>query len=119
MGQFFVIVNLINNWLPLIIKTVKVVEMMVPDEKSGDAKLKMVLTVLEQTYKVSGAVKQNGVDFTMLAPVITEMIAGLVGHFNSGDQSKWKSQSPGALEPATDVVIKNETTVSVAGVDAG
>lgn len=80
MSQIIVILTLINQLFPLILKTIETIELAFPAGGQGAAKLAMVQAVIKQALESTTEVQ---VSAEKLLPMLTPIINGIVGLKNS------------------------------------
>ena len=78
--NFLSIIKLIITLLPSIIEAVKAIESAIPDGGKGDAKLKLIESVLSSTYEQSNRAFGT---FEQVWPVLSSTVGAVVNLFNS------------------------------------
>lgn len=78
--NFLSILKLIITLLPSIIEAVKAIESAIPDGGKGDAKLKLIESVLSSTYEQSNRAFGT---FEQVWPVLSSTVGAVVNLFNS------------------------------------
>jgi hypothetical protein len=112
MGQLFIIIGLLNQYLPAVIQTVKSVETMFPDAGSGKSKLDMVISILNDAHDVTNSVAPPGqqISFGTILPALTNIIGHVVSFFN---KTSWSAPVPVIASPAPIVQTVNTTIAQV------
>jgi hypothetical protein len=80
MEQFFNIMKVAMQLLPMMTEMIKTIEGAVPSNGQGAQKLEMVRSMLESAY---GQAQGMSVQFSAIWPVLSSMIAGIVALYNS------------------------------------
>jgi hypothetical protein len=80
MEQFFAILKVAMQLLPMVTEMVKAIENAVPANGQGAAKLEMVRKMLESAY---GQAQDASVQFSAIWPVLSSMVGGIVTLYNT------------------------------------
>lgn len=91
MNNFFIILGLVNQLLPLILQTVKALEVEFPQGGQGAQKLQMVTSIIEQALSATQGLQ---VTAQQLLPIVTPIVSAAVAMYKANGTFKTSVQTP-------------------------